>query len=136
MCTAKITWARRARAFAYPTLASGLRQDHAREAPAGHPKQLDLPSCLWPAEKVPLDPHNHLHNHLPQEAIAEIKKLPKNSREQADLIISMVDKENAIDDDLRKKVYELFDRALTLESAPSALPTPLPSDPPPASGAA
>lgn len=68
--------------------------------------------------KAPIDPHNHLQNHLPPEAIAEVNKLPKNSREQADLIIKIVDKENAIDDDLKKKVYELFDRALTLERPP------------------
>lgn len=68
--------------------------------------------------KVPVDPHKHLPNHLPPEAIEEVNKLPRNSREQADLIIKIVDKENAVDDDLRKKVYELFDRALTLEWPP------------------
>lgn len=68
--------------------------------------------------KVPVDPHNHLPKHLPPTAIEEINKLPKNSREQADLVIKLIDNENAITDELRAQVYELFDRASGVPEKP------------------
>jgi len=83
--------------------------------------------------KVPVNPHNHLHKHLPAEDIAEINKLPRNSREQADFIISLIDRDNAINDQLRDMAYQLFERA---EAALQDSPSPLPSCPLPASGAA
>lgn len=65
----------------------------------------------WLNWKVPPDPHKHLPRILSLEQLAEIYKLPRNSKAQADLAIKFVDDRKIIDDDLRKQVYELFERA-------------------------
>lgn len=56
-----------------------------------------------------VDPHSYLPERLSAEQIAEVNTLPRNSREQVDLIIEYVDKENAIDDKLRDMAYRLFE---------------------------
>lgn len=61
--------------------------------------------------KVPPNPHDHLNKYLTPEQIVEIYKLPRNSRAQVDLVINYVDTDQAIDDELRKLAYELFERS-------------------------
>ncbi len=63
--------------------------------------------------KTPPDPHKHLARYLTPTQLEEAYGLPRNSKEQVDLVIKYVDRENAIDDDLRNQVYELFERSPT-----------------------
>jgi len=68
--------------------------------------------------KTPPNPHNHLHKYLTPEQLTEVYKLRRNSKEQVDLVISYVDRENAITDELRAYAYELFERSPPSEDAP------------------
>lgn len=61
--------------------------------------------------KTPPDPHKHLPRYLTSAQLSEVYKLPRNSKEQVDLVIKYVDKESATDDDLRAQAYELFERS-------------------------
>jgi hypothetical protein len=72
--------------------------------------------------KTPPDPHKHLPRYLTPAQLDEVYKLPRNSTEQVDLVIKYVDKENAIDEDLRKQAYELFGRS-PLPEGGAMLPT-------------
>lgn len=55
-----------------------------------------------------IDPYPHLHKYLRSDQLAEVEALPKHSREQVDLIITMVDGLSACDDGLRISLYHLF----------------------------
>ncbi|WP_445219862.1 hypothetical protein ACKWRH_06890 [Bradyrhizobium sp. Pa8] len=70
--------------------------------------------------KTPPDPHKHLARYLTPTQLEEVYRLPRNSKEQVDLVIKYVDRENAIDDDLRNQAYELFARSPTVDDVPSA----------------
>ena len=60
-------------------------------------------------EKVP-DIHKHLPNFLSPEQQELVYALPRNSAEQADAIIEIIDEKNAIDVPLRERVHRLFER--------------------------
>lgn len=62
----------------------------------------------------PPDPHNHLNRYLTAEQLEVIYKLPRNSREQVNLVISYADHEGVVDDRLREEIYELFRRSESL----------------------
>lgn len=55
-----------------------------------------------------IDPYLHLHKYLRPDQLAEVELLPRHSREQVDLIISMADHLGACDDGLRISSYRLF----------------------------
>lgn len=59
----------------------------------------------------PPDPHNHLIHWLTAEQLEAVYKLPRNSREQVNLVISYADQEGVVDDYLREEIYELFRRS-------------------------
>ncbi|HUH49015.1 MAG TPA: hypothetical protein VLZ56_04070, partial [Mycoplana sp.] len=59
----------------------------------------------------PPDPHNHLNRYLTAEQLEAVYKLPRNSREQVNLVISYADQEGVVDGHLREEVYELFRRS-------------------------
>jgi hypothetical protein len=61
--------------------------------------------------KVPPNPHDHLPRYLTPEQLEAVYKVPRNSKEQVDLVISYIDTDNAIDDALRAEAYELFERS-------------------------
>ncbi|MBZ9993144.1 hypothetical protein [Mesorhizobium sp. BH1-1-4] len=61
--------------------------------------------------KVPPDPHDHLPKYLTQPQLDEVYKLPRNSKEQVDLVIAFMDKKGIVDDALRADAYELFWRS-------------------------
>jgi hypothetical protein len=67
----------------------------------------------WLNWERPPDPHTHLDRYLSAEQLEAVYKLPQNSREQVDLIISYADRENVVDDRLREMIYELFQRSGT-----------------------
>lgn len=69
-----------------------------------------LGNWLWNS-KTPPNPHNHLRKYLTEEQLAQVYSLPRNSKEQVDLVIRFVDEHNAIDDELRTLAYELFERS-------------------------
>lgn len=73
----------------------------------------------WKNWKSPPDPHAHLHKYLTPDQIAEVNALPRNSRAQVDLIIRYVDKNNAIDNELRELAYEWFAR-LSINGTPTS----------------
>ena len=54
------------------------------------------------------DPYEHLDKFLTNEQRNQVFKLSKKSKKQVDLIIQLADPIGAIDDEIRKKVYELF----------------------------
>lgn len=56
----------------------------------------------------PFDPYPHLHKYLRPDQLAEVDALPRHSREQVDLIITMADRLGACDDRIRKSIYSLF----------------------------
>ncbi|WP_156460401.1 hypothetical protein [Devosia sp. Root635] len=62
----------------------------------------------WPA---PPNPHHHLHRYLTRYELAQVRRLPRNSQEQVDLVIRLVDDKHAATDDLRRSVKILFDRS-------------------------
>lgn len=70
--------------------------------------------------KTPPNPHSHLHKYLTEEQMAQVNALPRNSKEQVDLVIQFVDKDDAIDDKLRALAYELFERSPPTDSDPAA----------------
>lgn len=59
--------------------------------------------------KSGIDPYEHLDKYLNDDEIAHVKTLPHRSPEQVDKIIEFADKEGACNDELRKKIYELFE---------------------------
>jgi hypothetical protein len=67
----------------------------------------------WLNWEKPPNPHDHLSKYLTPEQMAAVYALPRNSQEQVDLVISYVDHDNAIDDDLRKMAYRLFERSVS-----------------------
>lgn len=54
------------------------------------------------------DPYEHLDKFLTKEQRDQVFKLAKKSKKQVDLMIELADPIGAIDDEIRKKVYELF----------------------------
>lgn len=67
--------------------------------------------------KTPPNPHNHLSRYLTPEQLQEVYALPRNSKEQVDLVIQYADRDGLVDEVLRQQAYELFERS------------PLPDDP-------
>ena len=65
--------------------------------------------------KVPPDPHEHLPKFLSEHEIEVVYRLPRNSKEQVDLVIRFMDEDGAADDNIRSQAYELFDRSPPLE---------------------
>lgn len=61
--------------------------------------------------KVPPNPHDHLPRYLTPEQLEAVYALPRNSKEQIDLVITYVDTHGAITDGLRAEAYELFRRS-------------------------
>lgn len=68
--------------------------------------------------KLPPDPHAHLPKYLTQPQLDEVYKLPRNSKEQVDLVIRYMDKNEIVDDGLRTDAYELFARSPPPQSDP------------------
>jgi hypothetical protein len=62
--------------------------------------------------KKPPNPYDHLHRFLSPDQLHQVMSLPRKSKEQVDLIISLIDKEGACNEEIRELVYELFDKAL------------------------
>lgn len=60
-------------------------------------------------EKVP-DLHKHLGGFLTPEQKEALYALPRNSPEQADAVIEIIDEKGAIDMSLRERIYNLFAR--------------------------
>lgn len=54
------------------------------------------------------NPYEHLDKYLTEAEIEKVSKLPNHSKEQVDLIISMIDEYGACDDELRSAAYRLF----------------------------
>ena len=75
----------------------------------------------WLNWKCPPDPHDHLERYLTADQLEAVYKLPRNSREQVDLVINYADREGVVDDHLRQKIYELFRRSEKL--SPNAVPS-------------
>lgn len=65
----------------------------------------------WLRSETPPDPHKHLPRFLTTHQLESVYELPLNSKKQVDLVISFLDRNNAIDEELRKQAYELFDRS-------------------------
>ena len=65
----------------------------------------------WLKWGSPPDPHKHLPRFLSTSQLDLVNTLPRNSKEQVDLVIQFMDSGNAIDDTLRKQIYELFRRS-------------------------
>lgn len=61
--------------------------------------------------ECPPDPHDYLNRYLTAEQLEATYKLPRNSREQVDLVISYADREGVVDNHLREEIYELFQRS-------------------------
>lgn len=55
-----------------------------------------------------IDPYDYLEKYLTADELAEVLKLPHRSIQQVDKILSILDEYNACDDDLRKKIFHLF----------------------------
>ena len=70
--------------------------------------------CLWRVliEQVGIpnkvDPYEHLDRYLTKVELGEVLALPRQSKQQVDRIIQLVDEYDACDDSLRLKVYQLF----------------------------
>lgn len=54
------------------------------------------------------NPYDFLHRFFTPEQVREIRRRPDHSKEQVEFIISLRQVETACDDELRKKLYELF----------------------------
>jgi hypothetical protein len=63
----------------------------------------------WLNWQTPPDPHAHLGKFLTPAQLEDVYRLPRNSKAQVDLVISYMDKHNAIDDELRQQAYKLFE---------------------------
>ncbi|MDX8495317.1 hypothetical protein RFN29_27540 [Mesorhizobium sp. VK22B] len=70
--------------------------------------------------KIPPDPHAHLPRYLTPPQLDEVYKLPRNSKEQVDLVIQCMDKDGIVDDGLRADGYELFARSPPPPGEPSS----------------
>jgi hypothetical protein len=68
----------------------------------------------WLNWKPPPNPHAHLARYLTPEQLEEVYKLPRNSKTQVDLVISYMDRDYAIDDELRQQAYKLFEASPAL----------------------
>lgn len=66
-------------------------------------------------EKVP-DLHKHLDDFLTPEQNEIVYAFPRNSPEQADAIIEMIDEKGAADKSLRERIYKVFARLSEQES--------------------
>lgn len=63
---------------------------------------------LTEAIKRKIDPYEHLEGRFSEDELKAIHSLPKNSKEQVDKIIEIVDEYGACDEELRNLVYKLF----------------------------
>jgi hypothetical protein len=54
------------------------------------------------------DPYDYLERYFSTEEIERIQVLPERSRQQVDLMISLLDEFDACDDDFRQSLYEAF----------------------------
>lgn len=55
-----------------------------------------------------VDPYERLPEYLDKEDLAQVSSIPHRSKEQVNKIIDLVDEYRACDEELRKKVYRLF----------------------------
>lgn len=65
----------------------------------------------WLNWKQAPDPHNHLNKFLTVDQLEAVYKLPRNSKEQVDLVLGYMDDDQVVDDSLRSQAYELFRRS-------------------------
>ena len=56
-----------------------------------------------------VNPYDYLPKYLSVSELLQVDQLASNSREQVDLIIHFIDEYDACDDDLRSKIYSLFE---------------------------
>jgi hypothetical protein len=65
----------------------------------------------WLNWKNPPNPHKHLPRYLRPEQLEAVYKLPRNSKEQVDLVITFMDTTGIVDEQLRQQAYQLFERS-------------------------
>lgn len=66
----------------------------------------------WLQWDVPPNPYNHIHRYLDFDEINDIEAMEYGTREQIDRLIEMVDVDGACDAELRKMIYNWFDKAI------------------------
>lgn len=66
-------------------------------------------------EKAP-DLHKHIPDYLTDEQLREVYALPRNSPEQIDLIIQYIDTLGAVDESLRNRIHQLFQKLSAQEA--------------------
>lgn len=66
-------------------------------------------------ERVP-DIHEHLPDYLSTEQLEAVYKFPRNSKEQADFLIGLLDEDGAADEPTRERIYKLFERLAAQET--------------------
>jgi hypothetical protein len=59
-------------------------------------------------ETKKIDPYEHLTNYFTDDELAEIKKLPHRSKEQADRMIKIFDEDQACDNAMRQRIYSFL----------------------------
>jgi hypothetical protein len=82
-----------------------------RKVAADHRMQWKALMGNWLNWKTSPDPHKHLPRYLDPAQLEAVYKLPRNSKEQVDLIISLMDTNGIVDDQLRQQAYKLFERS-------------------------
>lgn len=80
-----------------------------REARSAVSRIVSLGLVLQIAKKNALNPYSYLARYFSEDELERIYSLPANSIEQINYMITLRDPLNLCDDDLRKKLYELFD---------------------------
>jgi len=64
----------------------------------------------WLQWRAVPDVHSRLPDYVTEEQLRAVNELPRNSREQVDLIVRFIDEDGAADDSIRAKIYQLFER--------------------------
>jgi len=80
-----------------------------REAQKAISRIIWLGIVMQNAKKNSINPYNYFSGYFTEEESQRIYCLPANSRQQVNYMISLRDPLGLCDDDLRKKLYELFD---------------------------
>ena len=65
----------------------------------------------WLNWKQAPNPHNHLSKFLTPDQLEAVYNLPRNSKEQVDLVLGFMDDDQVVDESLRAQAYELFKRS-------------------------
>lgn len=61
--------------------------------------------------KVRPNPHHYLVLFLTKDQLAEVRRQPRNTKQQIDLVIKLIDQNLAITDGIRDQVYRLFEHS-------------------------